>query len=75
LSVRPQQKCGLLYFIQVAHTPPFMKTKDIIYNIITKEFKKLDDKSFLRRSTLLNFTNTIKKQIEKKLGENHDTKS
>jgi len=52
-----------------------MKTKDIIYNIITKEFKKLDDKSFLRRSTLLNFTNTIKKQIEKKLGENHDTKS
>ena len=50
-----------------------MKTKDIIYKIIANELKAVDDKSFIRRSALLNFTNTIKKKIENKLGEHYET--
>ena len=71
LSVRPLNEWGLQFV-----TPTFlvMKTKNIIYSIIAKEFKKVEDKAFQKRSTLVNFTNTIKDKIEKKIGDYNASK-
>ena len=57
-------------------TPAFliMKTKNIINSIIAKEFQKVEDKAFQKRSTLINFTTAIKNKIEKKIGEYNASK-
>jgi len=72
LSVRPLNEWGLQFV-----TPTFlvMKTKNIIYSIIAKELKNIEGKTFKKRSTLVNFTSTIKNKIEKKIGDYYDGKS
>tara|TARA_R110002020_G_scaffold19663_3_gene67688 strand:- start:77 stop:322 length:246 start_codon:yes stop_codon:yes gene_type:complete len=52
-------------------TPAFfiVKIKNIIYKIITDELKKIKVNKLDKKSTLVNFTSSIKKKIEKTMGE------
>jgi|TARA_R110001606_G_scaffold301870_1_gene449404 hypothetical protein len=69
LSVRCLPRWGLQF---ATLTTPYMKHKNIIYKVISKELKKLKGENLKRKSTLVNFTSAIKSKIEKKIGEHYE---